>query len=89
MSKTFKNGLRRKPTRDLYVNPSPYGQNKRRKSLTNVRSLDDTDISYRSTSDYLRQLMNTSVTSTKTFTRTNSANESLSGPICKVKTFRD
>lgn len=53
------------------------GDTKRRNSLTHVRSLDDTTISYRSTPEYLRQLVNASSTPRTVRSRRNSVNESL------------
>lgn len=66
--------LRSKPIREAYVDQSPYSQNKKRRSFSSLHSYDDTDIAYRSTPEYLKQLMNTS-SSARSITRTSSVTD--------------
>jgi hypothetical protein len=73
MSRTVNGRIRRKPVREAFTEQSPYYRNGKRKSFP--RSYDDTDIGYRSTPEYLRQLMNTSINSARSLTRTHSASD--------------
>lgn len=82
---------RTKPPRESYFEKSPYNGNKKRKSISSVHSYDDSDIGYRSTPEYLKRLMNTSISSNgqsaRTLTRTYSASEISSQNNSKQKIF--
>ncbi|CAF2126441.1 unnamed protein product [Rotaria magnacalcarata] len=57
-------GTRTKSVREAYVEQLPYGQgltgymNRKRKPFTHLNTVDDNDLAYRSTSDYLRGYYN-------------------------------
>ncbi|CAF3537720.1 unnamed protein product [Rotaria socialis] len=57
-------GTRTKSVREAYVEQLPYGQgltgymNRKRKPFTHLNAVDDNDLAYRSTSDYLRGYYN-------------------------------
>jgi hypothetical protein len=79
MSKTINGRMRTKSAREAYVEQFSHNKNRKRKSFTRLHSFDDSDIAYRSTPSYLKQLMNTSTlsngNSARTLTRTHSASE--------------
>lgn len=92
MSKIVNGRRRANRSRENSVQQSPYGRHKRRSSLTHLHSLDDTDISYLSTPEYLRQVMNTSAVSdgysSRSVTRTHSASEMASNNYCNyIRSF--
>ncbi|CAF3567814.1 unnamed protein product [Rotaria socialis] len=79
MSKVLNGKMRTSPAREAYVRQVPYNRDKKRNSFTSLHSYDDSDVAYRSAPEYLKQLMNTSMSSTghstRTLTRTHSASD--------------
>lgn len=73
MSRMNNGRMRSRPVREAFTDRSPYHRQGKR------RSVDDSNIAYQSTPEYLRQLMNTSTISngstTKSLVRTSSATE--------------
>ncbi|CAM4791256.1 unnamed protein product [Rotaria magnacalcarata] len=71
--------MRTSPAREAYIHQASYNRDKKRNSFTSLHSYDDSDGAYRSTPEYLKQLMNTSMSSnghsTRTLTRTHSASD--------------
>jgi hypothetical protein len=91
MSKTMNREIRKKSRRESYLEQSPYNGSKKRKSLTSLHSYDDSDIAYQSAPEYLKRLMNTSISSNghsvRSLTRTQSASEMIPGNNCKKRIY--
>lgn len=86
MSRTMNGRVRRNSAREAFVEQVPYNRDKKRKSFTRLHSYDDSDLSFRSTPEYLKQLMNTSISSNgysaRSLKRTHSASDMTSMNNC-------
>ncbi|CAF0844882.1 unnamed protein product [Rotaria sordida] len=79
MSRTINGRIRTNSKREVYVEQMPHNRHRKIKSFKRLHSYDDSEVAYRSTPDYLKQLMNTSTLSNghsaRSVTRTYSASE--------------
>ena len=83
--------IRTKSIREPYFEQSPYNGSNKRGSFASLHSYDDSDIAYRSAPEYLRRLMNTSISSNgnsvRSLKRTRSASEMAPQNNCKKRIY--